>query len=130
MGRSSQILVAIIDDDESLCRALGRLLGVAGMRSASYPSAEAFLADRARFRFHCLVVDIQLGGMSGIELNQMLAAAGSHTPVIFNTAHDRPEIRDLAQRSGCAAYLRKCESGTAILAAITNATRLATERRT
>ena len=123
MSRAPQILVAIIDDDSSLCRALGRLLSVAGMQSISYPSAEAFLADPERCRFNCLVVDIQLAGMSGIELTQMLATSGSHTPVIFNTAHDKPEVRDLAMRTGCVAYLRKSETGESVLAAMSRATR-------
>jgi FixJ family two-component response regulator len=68
MSRPSGILVAVIDDDSSLCRALGRLLRAAGMQSVAYASAEAFLADPDRSRFDCLVVDIQLSGMSGIEL--------------------------------------------------------------
>jgi FixJ family two-component response regulator len=116
------MLVAIIDDDDSLCRALGRLLRASGIRSISYRSAEAFLVDRAQSRFNCLVIDIQLGGISGIELSQMLAAAGSTTPVIFNTANDRPDMRALAMRTGCSAYLRKTAAGEAVLEAIHQAT--------
>lgn len=88
------------------------------MRAEAYASAEAFLADPERSRFDCLVLDIQLGGMSGIELSQSLAASGSTTPVIFNTAHHRPEIRELAMKQNCVAYLRKADSGVAVLAAI------------
>ena len=116
MSRPS--LVAVIDDDNSLCRALGRLLRAAGLDSVAYQSAEAFLADPDRSRFDCLVIDIQLGGMSGIELSQSLAASGSTTPVIFNTAHHRPEIRELAMKQNCVAYLRKADSGDSVLAAI------------
>jgi FixJ family two-component response regulator len=111
-------LVAIVDDDSSLCRALGRLLKAAGMQAVTYASAEAFLADPDRSRFDCLVLDIQLGGMSGIELSQSLAASGSTTPVIFSTAHHRPEIRELAMKENCVAYLRKADSGESVLAAI------------
>jgi len=121
MSRPSGILVAVIDDDSSLCRALGRLLRAAGMQSVAYASAEAFLADPDRSRFDCLVVDIQLSGMSGIELSQSLTASGSTTPVIFSTAHHRPEIRDLAMQQHCAAYLRKADSGESVLAAINRA---------
>jgi len=123
MRRDPSLLVGIIDDDESLCRALERLLRAAGIRSMSYPSAEAFLMDPGRSRFNCLVVDIQLSGSSGIELHQMLVASGSTTPVIFNTAHDRPDLREIAMRTGCSGYLRKTESGDAVLAAIERATR-------
>jgi FixJ family two-component response regulator len=126
MSRATPLLVGIIDDDESLCRALERLLRAAGIRSISYPSAEAFLVDPGRSRFNCLVVDIQLSGSSGIELQQMLVAAGSTTPVIFNTAHDRPDLREIAMRTGCSAYLRKTETGDAVLAAIERATRTPT----
>ena len=110
--------MAIVDDDSSLCRALGRLLRAAGMQAVAYASAEAFLADPDRSRFDCLVLDIQLGGMSGIELSQSLAASGSTTPVIFNTAHHRPEVRDLAMQQNCVAYVRKADSGESVLSAI------------
>ena len=102
MSRGHPLLVGIIDDDESLCRALERLLRAAGIRSISYPSAEAFLVDPGRSRFNCLVVDIQLSGSSGIELHQMLVAAGSTTPVIFNTATTDPTC----ERSQCGAAAR------------------------
>src|SRR5262245_52026867 len=106
MNRLRDVHVAIVDDDESLCRALGRLLQAAGILAVTYRSAESFLADAERSRFDCLVLDIQLGGMSGIELNRQLAALGSTMPVVFNTAHDEREIREQALRTGCIAYLR------------------------
>src|SRR4051812_27569534 len=98
MGESPDILVAVIDDDASVCRSLCRLLKASGIRSMQYASAEAFLADANKPSFDCLVVDIQLEGMSGIQMNLHLSASGSTTPVIFITAHDGSTIRDLAQR--------------------------------
>jgi FixJ family two-component response regulator len=121
MGSSKNICVAVIDDDDSLCRSVGRLLRTAGIRPVAYSSAEAFLADGKRPSFDCLILDIQLNGMSGIELNCQLASLGSVAPVIFNTAHDEPEVREQALRSGCAAYLRKTGTGEALLAAIIQA---------
>src|SRR5215510_259043 len=103
MGSSADISVAIVDDDDSLCRSIGRLLRVAGMRLAIYHSAESFLADTKRPRFDCMLLDVQLEGMSGIELNQRLKREGCAMPVIFNTAHDEPEIRQRAIKTGCAA---------------------------
>ena len=123
MSSSTNIFVAVVDDDESLCRSLGRLLRVSGIQPVTYSSAEAFFADDKRPRFDCLVLTSSWAGMSGIELNQRLAAAGSTTPVIFNTAHDEPEIREQAIQSGCAAYLRKTQAGEEALAAITQAIR-------
>jgi FixJ family two-component response regulator len=123
MSRFPNVVVAVVDDDDSLCRSLGRLLRAAGMQPVIYPSAEAFLADGRRPRCDCLVLDIQLGGMSGIELKQRLTALGSTMPVIFNTAHDEPEIRNRALQTGCTAYLRKTDSGETVLSAISQAVR-------
>lgn len=113
--------VAVIDDDMSLCRSLARLLRTAGMHPITYASAEDFLADDKRLRFDCLLLDIQLSGMSGIELTERLAAVGSRTPAIFITAHDDPNVRDRAVQTNCAAYLRKTEPGETVLSAIRNA---------
>lgn len=123
MSSSANIYVAVIDDDESLCRSIGRLLRAVGIHPVMYASAEAFLADSKRPQFDCLVLDIQLSGISGIELNQRLTAVGSTVPVIFNTAHDEPEIREQALRTGCAGYLRKTESGQTVVATIREAIR-------
>jgi FixJ family two-component response regulator len=115
---ATNIYIAVVDDDESLCRSLGRLLRAAGIQPITYLSAEAFLADTKHPRFDCLVLDIQLGGMSGIKLQRRLVAAGDKTPVIFITAHDDPEAREEALASGCAAFFRKIDSGAQVLEAI------------
>jgi FixJ family two-component response regulator len=121
MSAPGQTYVAVVDDDESACRALSRLLRAEGMHPVGYPSAEAFLADAKRPRFDCLVLDIQLGGISGIELQQRLKAAGSSTPVIYITAHDQPEVREQAQAVGCAAYFVKTAPGRDVIRAIRSA---------
>jgi len=113
--------VAVVDDDESVCRSFGRLLRTAGFQPVSYTSAEAFLEDTKRPQFDCLVLDIQLEGMSGLELFRRLAAVHDETPVMFITAHDAPEVRAEAEASGCAGYFRKTDSGALILEAITKA---------
>lgn len=112
------IYVAVVDDDEALCRSLGRLLRAAGMQPVTYPSAESFLADDKHPRFDCLVLDVQLGGISGIELLRRLAAVGEKTPAIFISAHDDPEVREEAFAAGCAGYFSKTDSGTDVLEAI------------
>jgi FixJ family two-component response regulator len=118
MSKSKPIYVAVVDDDENLCRSLARLLRAAVFQPITYASAEAFLADTKRPQFDCLVLDIQLGGMSGIELAQRIAAEGGHTPIIFITAHDDPEARAEAEATGCVAYFRKTDSGAEVLEAI------------
>ena len=121
MSSNRQTYVAVVDDDESLCRSFSRLLRAEGMQPVTYPSAEDFLADTKRPRFDCLVFDIQLGGMSGIELHRQLNSSGSTTPVIYITAHDEPATREEAQAAGCAAYFRKTAPGEDVLQAIRSA---------
>jgi FixJ family two-component response regulator len=118
MTNATTIYVAVVDDDENICRSFGRFLRAAGMQPITYDSAESFLADTKHPEFSCLVLDIQLGGMSGIELARRLAAVGGRTPVIFITAHDDPEARSAAEALGCAAYFRKTDSGEEVLETI------------
>ncbi len=128
MSRPFPIRVAVVDDDESLCRSVGRLLRAAGIQSVAYASAEAFLAQPQPPAFDCLLLDIQLGGLSGLELSRRLAASGSVTPVIFITAHDEPEMREQARQAGCAAYLRKTDPAETLLAALRHAVESRPER--
>jgi FixJ family two-component response regulator len=116
--KNNPLQVAVVDDDESLRRSFGRLLRAAGICSVMYPSAEAFLADREQPPFDCLVLDVRLGGMSGIELGLWLAAEGATAPIIFVTAYDEAVSRKLAERAGCVGYFRKTDSGDAVLEAI------------
>ena len=119
---SGHVYIAVVDDDENLCRSFARLLRAAGMQPVTYASAEAFLADEKRPRFDCLVLDIQLTGMSGLELQTQLAAMGTTAPVIFITAHDDPQARARALAAGCAGYFRKTDSGNEVLEAIRRVT--------
>jgi CheY-like chemotaxis protein len=113
------LCVAVIDDDESQRRALARLLRAAGMQSTAYASAEElFRSDLKQSQFHCLVVDIQLPGMSGIELRDPLAAEGVATPVLFLTAYDDPKVRERALAGPSVGYFRKTACGSEILEAI------------
>jgi FixJ family two-component response regulator len=118
VSSNQNIYVAVVDDDESICQSMSRLLRAAHFQPITYPSAEAFLADRKHPEFDCLVLDIQLKGMSGLDLSRRLAAVKDVTPVIFITAHDDPGARTQAEASGCAGYFRKTDSGTDVLAAI------------
>jgi FixJ family two-component response regulator len=81
----------------------------------SYDSAEAFLAT-PRPCFASVVLDVQLGGMSGIELGRLLAK--TQVPVIYVTAHDDPETRASAESAGCAGFFRKSDSGADLLEVI------------
>jgi FixJ family two-component response regulator len=118
MSSTKPIYVAVVDDDEQLCQSFGRLLRAAGLQPITYSSAEEFIADTKQPRFDCLVLDVQLGGMSGIELAQQLVIDGAPPPFIFITAHDDPAARAEAEAAGCAAYFRKTDSGAHVLEAI------------
>ena len=111
--------IAIIEDDESLSRALARFLRASGYHPVSYRSAETFLDDTKHPVFDCMIVDIQLDGMSGIELTEHLASTGgSKVPVIFLTADEKADELEQSLRSRCAAFIRKSDQGNALLAAI------------
>src|SRR5579862_987420 len=118
MSSLTPTYVAVVDDDESICRSFGRLLRAAGLQPVTYASAESFLADTKHPQFGCLVLDIQLGEISGIELAQRLNAAGGRTPIIFITAHDDPGARSAADALGCSAFFRKTDSGKEVLETI------------
>jgi FixJ family two-component response regulator len=118
MSNFTPTYIAVVDDDENIRRSFGRLLHAARLQPVTYDSAESFFADTKHPQFSCLVLDIQLGGMSGIELAQRLAASGECTPIIFITAHDDPEARSAADALGCAAYFRKMDSGKEVLETI------------
>src|SRR6187551_158100 len=98
MSSPSSTYVAVVDDDESVCRSFARLLRASGIQAVTYSSAEAFLADSKRPQFDCMVFDVQLGGMSGIELARAIATTElRRAPVIYITAHDDPETRASAE---------------------------------
>ena len=123
----NKINVAVVDDDESFACALGRLFRASGFEVHTYPSAEAFLASSTLPPPDCLVLDIHLGGMSGLDLQRRLHKLGASAPVIFVTAHDAPGVREEAEREGCAAYFLKPVPGQLLVEAITQAVRLHSE---
>jgi len=115
MSTTVTLYVAVVDDDENVCRSLGRLLRAAGMQPITYASAEEFLADTKHPLFDCLVLDVHLGEISGIELGRRLVAEGRYAPFICITAHEDPDTRALAEAAGCAGFFRKSESFAAVL---------------
>jgi FixJ family two-component response regulator len=100
-------LVAIIEDDAVSRRALGRLLLAAGFEPSLFDSAEAFIASESGRAWLCLIVDVKLPGMSGIDLQQKLRREGSDVPIIITTGNRADIIRERAQLAGCLAFLWK-----------------------
>ena len=113
-------LVYVIDDDPSLLRALRRLLCADGFRVCTFSSAEEFL-ESPRASPACLVLDVHLGGLSGLDLQERLLAAGRRIPVVFITAHDDAVTRERAHRAGAIDYLRKPFNDETLIAGIKRA---------
>jgi len=110
--------VIVVEDDVSMREALGRLLGAAGLDYTAYASAEALLASGAVDGAGCVVCDLKLPAMSGLDLLAAMRARGGRPGFILITAHDAPGLREEAERQGAAAYLIKPFHGAALLAAI------------
>jgi FixJ family two-component response regulator len=106
-------LVVVIEDDSASQRTLGRLLRAGGYEAAIYASAEEFLSSPPTLSPIGLLLDLHLGGMSGLDLQRQLRQEGSTIPVIIITAFDDARSREQAERLGCVAFLRKpCEAET------------------
>jgi FixJ family two-component response regulator len=114
--------VAIVDDDESVRRALARLLGASAITTQTYPSARAFLESLVNSVPECLIVDLQMPEMSGLELQGELNRAGVVIPTIVITAHGEFGFREECRALGACAYLLKPLDGATLLAAIGAAT--------
>ena len=114
IGHNSR-LVAIVDDDESVQGALQDLIESDGLSALCFSSAEQFLGSEARGRAACLIADIRMPGMSGLELQAKLKAERCRIPVIFITAHGDAGIRIHAMRQGAVEFLSKPFDDTVLL---------------
>lgn len=99
--------IGIIDDDDLVREGLRDCMESAGYTVETFDSAEAFLASQSTRRASCLIVDVQLPGISGLELQSRLLTFESRVPVVFVTSHGTDVIRDQAFRNGASAVLSK-----------------------
>jgi FixJ family two-component response regulator len=111
--------VLVVEDDTSMREAVERILGLAGFEPRAYASAEALLAAGTAEGAACVVSDLRLPAMSGLELLAALRARGFRAPLILITAYDEPGLAEEAMRRGAAHYLAKPFHGTELLAAVT-----------
>ncbi|WP_428668543.1 response regulator transcription factor [Reyranella sp.] len=100
-------LIAVVDDDESVREALGNLLMSMGLEVKAFGTAEEFLASPYSHSAACLVADVQLPGMSGLELQRRIIADGNALPIILITAFPRDHVRRQAEQQGAVALLAK-----------------------
>jgi FixJ family two-component response regulator len=99
--------IAIVDDDEPFREGLGSVMKAAGFSIDTFGSAEEFLDSPHRHNTACLILDVRLPGMSGVELQRRLLDTNSPVPIIFVTGHGDERIRDLVMKAGAAAFLNK-----------------------
>jgi len=100
-------VIAVVDDDPSILRALRRLLRLAGFSVTTFGSGEELLGCDELARIECLVLDVNLTGLSGFQVQERLGELNLSIPIVFITAHDDATTRERAERAGHARYLRK-----------------------
>jgi FixJ family two-component response regulator len=100
-------LIAILDDDESMRTALQGLLKAVGLPAQAFASAEEFLGSGQQYKTACLIADIRMPGMSGLELQAQLNSERCKIPTIFITAHGDTKMRMQALRAGAVEFLLK-----------------------
>ncbi len=111
-------LISIVDDDESIREAIQSLLGSVGFKAKTFASAEQFLQSDQIENTACLILDVRMPGMSGLELQRRLMATQCHIPIVFVTAHGDEEVRSRALQEGAVEFLLKPFSEEALLNAI------------
>jgi FixJ family two-component response regulator len=110
--------IAIVDDDPSVLKALARLLRTRAIEARTYVSAQDFLASLPDGLPECLIVDLQMPEMNGLELQRQLNRAGIQIPTIVITAHRENDMRELCEAAGAQTYLLKPLQDSILLAAI------------
>lgn len=110
--------IAIVDDDPSVLKALARLVGTRSFIARTYLSGPQFLASLAEGPPDCLIADLQMPEMTGLELQQNLNQKGIQIPTIIITAHDEAGMRERCKSAGAIAYLSKPVQDTSLFAAI------------
>jgi FixJ family two-component response regulator len=110
--------VAVVDDEESVRSALLRLLRASRLECEGYASGEEFLSSLSTRRPDCLVLDLQMAGLNGRDVQRQLIGLQTPIPLIMITAHDEPTIREQCLADGAAAYLRKPLRGDVLIRSI------------
>ena len=114
--------IAIVDDDPSVLKALARLLKARAFEARTYTSAREFLSALHEGLPECLIVDLQMPDMTGLELQRHLNRSGLRIPTIVITAHNEAGARERCESTGAVAFLSKPLQDTSLLAAIESAT--------
>jgi FixJ family two-component response regulator len=113
--------ISIVDDDPAVRDALWRLMDSAGLPATAFASAEEFLASPSRDETTCLILDVRMPGMDGLELQRQLAASNWNVPIIFISAHAEAGAREQAMETGAVEFFEKPFNSAALLDAIDHA---------
>jgi FixJ family two-component response regulator len=116
--RATVSLVGVVDDDESVREALGSLIRSAGYNCQLFPSAEAFLETGHLEETDCMVLDVRMPGLSGLDLQRRLREMGSAIPIVFVTGGADEQLRDRALQDGAVAFFGKPFNDEALLSAV------------
>jgi len=119
-----QPLVAVVDDDESVRESLPDLLWELGFAAHVFSSAQEFLMSDGSSGVGCLILDVAMPGMTGLDLQRELKRRGQKIPIVFITGHKDEVVRAQAYKEGAAAFLIKPFSDTALLEALNTAFRV------
>jgi FixJ family two-component response regulator len=118
ISTEKKLLVSVVDDDESMRRTVSRIVRSDGLEVATYGSAEEFLRGGFHDDSACLILDVHLPGISGVELQELLKRADSRTPIIFISADADEPTREKALRAGAIGFLSKPFSASSLLDAV------------
>ena len=111
-------VISIVEDDASVREAMGNLMKAIGYQTVAFESGEAFLDFSESVETACLILDVCMPGMNGLDLQRRLALSGNRTPIVFVTAHMNDHTRRQALQAGAVAFLRKPVSEADLLSAV------------
>ena len=120
--QENTLAIAVVDDEPGVRKALARLLSAFGYRAESFASAEEFLSAAPTSKATCLIVDFNLGDVSGLELARRLSKAGFDFPIIFVTGSADDTVRMQCMEFGCVAFMHKPFPEDQLMQAIKEAT--------
>ena len=117
------VRIAILDDDPSVRTAISRLISASGMTGASFANCMELFHGIAPFKPDCIILDLYMPGLDGLEVMSYLRKNGTKEPIILVTAQDDPALRDICLKAGANAFMRKPLPATELLAVIAQLTR-------
>ena len=117
-------LVCIIDDDESVRESVGDLVQSLGYKTATFASAEEYLQSDHVENSSCVITDVRMPGMDGLELQEKLKTCGAHIPIVFITAHYDASAREHAMEAGAVEFIQKPFNEEVLLKAVDSGLRL------